>query len=58
MALTAATRVPVITGRGHARMALAHSRGEAGRWTQHAIRYCAARATGRVIAAPAAKLPA
>ena len=42
MALTAATRVAVITRRGHAKIGLAQSRAEAGRWTEDAIRYRAA----------------
>ena len=42
MALTAATRVAVITRRGHSRIGLAQSRDEAGRWMEDAIRYCAA----------------
>ena len=51
MALTAATRVAVITRRGHARIGLAQSRDEADRWTEDAIRYRAAGAIGRAIVA-------
>ena len=49
MALTAATRLAVITRRGHARIGLAQSRGEADRWMEDAIRYRAAGAAGRAI---------
>ena len=49
MALTAATRITVITRRGHARMGLAQSRDEADRWMEDAIRYRAGGATGRAI---------
>ena len=62
MALTAATRVAVITRRGNLRSGLAQSRGEAGRWTSDAIRYRAAGATDRAIisitAPPGSGLPA
>ena len=51
MALTAATRVAVITRRGHSTMGLAQSRDEAERWMEDAIRYRAAGATGRAIVA-------
>ena len=51
MALTAATRVAVITRRGRSRMGLAQSRDEAERWMEDAIRYRAAGATGRAIVA-------
>ena len=47
MALTAATRVAVITRRGHLRIGLAQSPEEAGRWTVDAIRYRAAGTTDR-----------
>ena len=49
MALTAATRLAVITRRGHARIGLAQSRAEADRWLEDAIRYHAAGATDRAI---------
>lgn len=51
MALTAATRLAVITRRGRARMGLAQSREEADRWTEDALRYRADGATGRAIIA-------
>ncbi len=51
MALTAATRLAVITRRGHSRIGLAQSHDEADRWTENAIRYRAAGATGRAIVA-------
>ena len=51
MALTAATRLVVITRRGHARIGLALSRAEADRWKEDAISYRAAGATGRAIIA-------
>ena len=44
MALTAATRVAVITRRGRSRMGLAQSRDEADRWMEDTIRYRAASA--------------
>ena len=49
MALTAATRVAVITRRGHATIGLAQSPDEADRWTEDAIRYRAAGAMDRAI---------
>ena len=49
MALTAATRVAVITRRGRSRIGLAQSRDEADRWLEDAIRYRAAGATDRAI---------
>ena len=49
MALTAATRLAVITRRGRLRIGLAQSRDEADRWLEDAIRYRAAGATGRAI---------
>ncbi len=49
MALTAATRVAVITRRGHVRTGLAQLRDEAGRWMEDSIRYRAAGATDRAI---------
>ena len=49
MALTAPTRVAVITRRGRLRTGLAQSRVEACRWMEDAIRYRAAGATDRAI---------
>ncbi len=49
VALTAATRVAVVTRRGHLRIGLAQSPEEAGRWTEDAIRYRAARTADRAI---------
>ena len=51
MALTAATRVAVITHRAHARIGLALSHVETGRWMEDAIRYRAAGAIDRAIVA-------
>ena len=47
MALTAATRLAVITRRGQLRIGLAQSREEADRWMEDARRYRAAGATDR-----------
>ncbi|MCY4120820.1 MAG: hypothetical protein OXG72_07855 [Acidobacteria bacterium] len=62
MALTAPTRLAVITRRGHARIGLAQSRDEADRWLEDAVRYRTAGATGRAIvsinASPASGRPA
>ena len=51
MALTVATRVAVITRRGHTRLGLALSRAEADRWMEDAIRYRATGPTDRAIVA-------
>ncbi len=62
MALTAATRLAVITRRGRSRTGLAQSRAEACRWMEDAIRYRAAGATDRAIvsiqAPPGSRRPA